>query len=141
MEKMWTPQFDNLRLYLQHHPGRRVVSMDIDSRATIPVDVLWPALRAAVGATRVGETVQLRGLSCTVERINSAPGPNEMLVRATAPSAGHLNIMAWNTSENTSTAMIAGRFFSDDADAYVARERDGWKQWLDRVVESASRDN
>jgi hypothetical protein len=135
---MWTPQFDNLRLYLQHHPGKRGAVMDIDTRATVLANALWPALRAAVGAHHVGDTLQLRGLSCVVERINAHPGPNELLVRATAPVEGHLNIMVWDTGADSSTAMIAGRFFSDDADAYVARERDGWKQWLDQVVASAS---
>lgn len=138
MEKAWTPQFDNLRVYLRHFPGQTVASMDIDARVSLPADTLWAALRAAVGATRVGETVQLRDLSCVLERLNAAPGPNELLIRATAPVEGYLNIMAWPTGVDSCTAVIAGRFFSDAADAYVARERDHWSKWLDHVVGSAT---
>jgi hypothetical protein len=94
-----------------------------------------------VGASRVGETLKLRDLTCVVERINGAPGPDELLVRTTAPIEGYLNVMAWPTAETTSTAMIAGRFFDDDAPSYIARERDHWKQWLDRAVESAARES
>ena len=138
MEKGWTPQFDNLRVYLEHFAGRKVASMDIDSRVAMPADALWAALRGEVGATRVGDEVQLRDLSCVLERINAAPGPNELLVRSTAPVEGYLNIMAWPTGTDSCTAVIAGRFFSDGADAYVARERDHWKKWFDGVVESAT---
>jgi uncharacterized protein YndB with AHSA1/START domain len=134
MEKGWTPQFDNLRVYLSHFAGRRVVSMDVEARAPITADKLWPSMQAAIGAHRVGEVVQLRGLHAVVERINASPGPNELLIRTTDPVEGYLNFMAWNTGADTSSAMIAGRLFSDDASAYVERERDGWQQWLDAVV-------
>ncbi|MEO5841675.1 MAG: SRPBCC domain-containing protein [Acidimicrobiales bacterium] len=33
MEKNWVPQFDNLRVYLAHYAGKRVVSMDIEAPA------------------------------------------------------------------------------------------------------------
>src|SRR4029450_12935259 len=43
MTKHWTPQFDNLRLYLSHFAGKRVVSMDIEASA--------PTTSCALGAT------------------------------------------------------------------------------------------
>lgn len=141
IEKAWTPQFDNLRIYLSHFPDRQVVSMDVDAPATITADVLWPGLCAAIGARRVGDVIELRGVRGVVERINSSPGPTELLVRTTAPVEGYLNFMAWTTGTDKSSAVIAGRFFSDGAAAYVERERHGWQQWLDAVVAAPSDDN
>jgi uncharacterized protein YndB with AHSA1/START domain len=137
MERGWTPQFDNLRVYLTHYPGAQVVSMDVDARATITTDSLWPALRAAIGARDVGDPLQLRDLTTVVERINSSPGPDELLLRVTAPLEGYLNLMAWNTSADACTAVLAGRFFSRNASEYVAREKGEWKQWLTELVRTA----
>ena len=134
IEKGWTPQFDNLRIYLSHFPDRQVASMDVDARASMTADALWPGLRAAIGAQRVGDVVELRDVRGVVERINVSPGPTELLVRTTAPVEGYLNFMAWTTGADTSSAVIAGRFFSDGAAAYVERERDGWRKWLAEVV-------
>jgi uncharacterized protein YndB with AHSA1/START domain len=134
IEKGWTPQFDNLRIYLSHFADRQVVSMDVDARATVTADVLWPGLRAAIGARRVGDVVEMRGVHGVVERINSTPGPTELLVRTTTPVEGYFNLMAWTTGTETSSAVIAGRFFSDGAAAYVERERDGWSRWLNEIV-------
>ncbi len=134
MAKAWTPQFDNLRVYLRDFPGRSVVSMDLDVRAPVEADALWSSMRTEIGAHRTGDVVQVRGLHATVERVNAAPGPNELLLRTTAPADGYLNLMAWPTGTDTCTAMIAGRFFSDNAAAYVERERDGWRKWLNDVI-------
>ena len=134
MEKAWTPQFDNLRVYLSHYPGRKVVSMDVDTKAPVTAEVLWPAMRDAIGAHRVGDVAELRDVRAVVERMSADNGPNELLLRTTAPVEGYLNFMAWTTGADTCTAMIAGRFFSDGAAAYVERERDGWRKWLAEVV-------
>jgi uncharacterized protein YndB with AHSA1/START domain len=134
MEKMWTPQFDNLRVYLSHFPGRQAVLMEVDAKAGVNADVLWPAVRAAIGAHRVGDVAELRDVHAVVERINTDPGPNELLLRTIAPVEGYLNFMVWDTGADTCSAMIAGRFFSDGAPAYVERERDGWRKWLNEVV-------
>ena len=134
IEKAWTPQFDNLRVYLAHFAGRRVASMDVEARASVIADALWPSMRAAIGAQRVGDALSLRGLQAVVERINAAPGPNELMVRVTEPIEGYLNFMAWTTGADTCTAVIAGRFFSENSAAYVSSEKQGWKQWLEGVV-------
>lgn len=140
MEKNWVPQFDNLRVYLSHFAGKRVVSMDLETPTRTTPSALWATMRRAIGAGRelsVGDTLALRGLTGVVERTNADPGPNELLVRVNGRVDGYVGFLAWETGADTSTAVVAGRFFSDGAQAYVEQEQDGWKKWLDEVAAEA----
>ena len=141
MTKHWVPQFDNLRVYLAHFAGKRVVSMDVDAPAlTTPLE-LWATMRRAIGGGHelsLGDALELQGLTGVVERINTNDaGPNELMVRVDAPVEGYVGFMVWETAADTSTAVIAGRFFSHDAQAYVDATRDGWKKWLDELAAEA----
>ena len=137
MEKNWLPQFDNLRIYLSHFPGRRVVSMDLDASVATNSTAVWATLRHAIGAQQVGQTLELRGLTGVVERINADPGPNELLLRVSAPVQGYIGFLAWGTGEGKSAAVMAARFFTDDAHAYVEQTRASWKNWLDGIAADA----
>ena len=71
------------------------------------------------------------------ERINADPGPNELLLRVSAPVQGYIGFLAWGTGEGKSAAVMAARFFTDDAHAYVEQTRASWKNWLDGVAADA----
>jgi len=58
-------------------------------------------------------------------------------VRVLAPVEGYVSFMAWETAADTSTAVVAGRFFSDNAQAYIDATRDSWKKWLDGLAAEA----
>jgi hypothetical protein len=92
MVKNWTPYFDNLRLYLTHFPGQKVTSMTVGTTVPGPVDAVWSALRQALGGGQVGDPVDVRGVKGQVERISTAPAPNELLVRTSEPAPGFLGL-------------------------------------------------
>jgi hypothetical protein len=97
-------------------------------------------MRRAIGGGRelsVGDALELQGLTGVVERINADPGPNELLVRVLAPVEGYVGFMAWETAADTSTAVVAGRFFSHDAQAYIDATKETWKKWLDGLAADA----
>ena len=140
MTKHWAPQFDNLRIYLAHFAGKRVVSMDVEASARTTPSAMRATMRRAIGGSRelsVGDALELHGLTGVVERIFADPGPNELFVRVLAPVEGYVSFMAWETAADTSTAVVAGRFFSDNAPAYVDQEQDSWKKWLDGLADQA----
>jgi len=140
MTKHWVPQFDNLRIYLTHFAGKRAASMDVDAQARTTPPAMWATMRRAIGGGRdlsVGDALDLRGLTGVVERIDVEPGSNQLVVRVDAPVEGFVGFMVWETAANTSTAVVAGKFFSDNAPAYVEQEHEGWKKWLDGLAEEA----
>jgi hypothetical protein len=61
----------------------------------------------------------------------------QLTVRVGAPVEGYVGFMVWETAADTSTAVVAGRFFSHDAQAYIDATRDGWKKWLDELAAEA----
>jgi uncharacterized protein YndB with AHSA1/START domain len=130
MERMWTPFFDNLRLYLTHFPGQRVTSLSVDADVPGAADTVWSALRQALGAEDVGQPVEARGLTGHVERIGTSPGPNELLLRVTDPVPGFLGFAAFDKGDGVTSARIEGYLFSEDAPAVVEREQPAWKAWL-----------
>jgi uncharacterized protein YndB with AHSA1/START domain len=130
MERMWTPFFDNLRLYLTHFPGQRVTSLYVNADVPGAADTVWSALRQALGATDVGQTVEARGVTGRVERIGAPPGPNELLVRVTDPVPGFLGFAALDKGDGGTSALVQGYLFSEDARAFVEREQPQWKAWL-----------
>ena len=132
MEKRWVPFFDNLRLYLTHFPGQRVTSMAVHVDVTEPLDALWAAMRQAVGATKVGETVEIRGERVTVERIGT--DVPEVLVRIDGELTGFLNFAAYEPGNGASRANITGYLFADADPAVVEREQAAWTSWLESVA-------
>ena len=140
MTNGWVPQFDNLRVYLAHFAGKRVVSMDVDAPARTTPSAMRATMQRAIGGGRelsVGDALELQGLTGVVERINADPGPHELLMRVLAPVEGYVSFMVWETAADMSTAVVAGRFFSDNAPTYVDQEQDGWKKWLVGLAEEA----
>jgi len=140
MTKHWAPQFDNLRVYLAHFAGKRGVFMDVETPVRTTPPAMWATMRRAIGGGRelsVGDALELQGLTGVIERINADPGPNELLLRVDAPVEGFVGFMTWETAADTTTAVVAGRFFSDNAPTYVDQEHDGWKKWLDGLAEEA----
>jgi hypothetical protein len=114
--------------------------MDVDAQARTTPPALWATMQRAIGGDRelsVGDALDLRGLSSVVERIDVEPGSSQLVVRVDAPVEGFVGFMVWETEADTSTAVVAGKFFSDNAHAYVEQERDGWKKWLDGIAAEA----
>jgi uncharacterized protein YndB with AHSA1/START domain len=128
----WVRFFDNLRLYLTHFPGQKVTSMDVAVDLPGPLDAVWSAVSQALGATEVGQVVEARGVTMTVERIGTEM--NEVLVRIDGEVPGFLLFSAYDPGTGTPHVGILGYLFSDDAPAYVERERPGWQAWLESLA-------
>jgi len=124
MERGWTPAFDTLRLYLLHFSGQKVTTMWVDAQVEVSLSDAWDALRARLGAHKLGP-IEIRDLKGEVERI----GTEELLVRLTEPVPGFLRFAAYNMGEKT-LVNVNGQLFSDDAPAFVERERPVWAEWL-----------
>jgi uncharacterized protein YndB with AHSA1/START domain len=138
MEKHWVPFFDNLRLYLSQFPGQQVTVMSVDGPVPGATDAAYAAVRAALGADGAGASVKTRGWTGTVQRVNLAPGPNELLVKVDAPAPGLLGFFVFDDGEGTTRVSIEGRLFSDDAPAIVEREAPAWKQWIENLAVPAA---
>ncbi len=134
MEKHWVPFFDNLRLYLTHFPGQRVTSMSVAADIPGRVDAVWSVLRQALDAEKVGQPVDVRGLTGHVERISMSPGPNELLLRLTDPVPGFLGFFAHDKGDGATATAIEGYLFSEDAPGFVEREQPAWKAWLENLT-------
>jgi uncharacterized protein YndB with AHSA1/START domain len=135
MEKGWKPFFENLRLYLLNFPGQKVTSLSVDTQLTDGADEVWSSLRKRLGAHDVGQPVDARGLSAQVERIGS--DPNEMLLRLDDPIPGYLGLAVMDMGDGKTLARVEGYLFSEEAPAYVDRERSAWKSWLDDLAATA----
>lgn len=137
MEKGWAPFFENLRLYLTHFPGQQVTSLSVYADVPGAPDTVWSALRQALGATDVGQSVDARGLSARVERIGAPPGMNELLLRVTDPIPGLLGFAVMDKGDGVTSVMVQGYLFSEDAPAFVEREQPAWEAWLQSLPVSA----
>lgn len=126
MEKGWAPMLDNLRLYLTHFPGQRVTPLE--ARAELPgspVDAI-AAVRRALSADAVGQTVDANGVTGVVERLHE----RNVLVRTESPVQGMLSFFSFGSGDETSVTALAGYLYADDAAAYVEREQASWTSWL-----------
>ena len=122
----WMPFFDNLRLYLAHFPGQQVTELEVTASHPVGADALWSTLRDALGLGDEGATVQVRGLTGTVERVSE----RQALVRLAAPLPGMLNVYAHDWGDGKATAGVRAYLFSPDAADYVRREQPAWQAWL-----------
>ena len=138
MAKHWTPFFDNLRLYLTHFPGQRATPLSVNADMPGPVNSVWVALRQAVGADELGQTVEVLGVTGEVERIGGPPAPNELLLRLTGPVPGFLGISAYGKSDGVTATAVQGYLFSDGAAGFVEREAPAWEAWLRSVAVGAT---
>jgi hypothetical protein len=126
MEKGWRPFFDRLRLYLTHFPGQQATPLDVSQTLKGRAGPVFAAMRQSLGLAEVGQSVEARGLTGTVQRI----GAEDALVRVTDPVPGFLAFAAWDSSEDEVSAVVRAQLFSEDAPALVERERPGWQEWL-----------
>jgi uncharacterized protein YndB with AHSA1/START domain len=128
MEEGWPPIFDNLRVYLTHFPGQRATSLSVHVTVPGEIDQVWGAMRRDLGVAAVGDTVALHGLSGHVYRL----GGRELLVRLDGPCPGYVEFAAAGGKGVPETwTQVEGFLFSDDARAYVERERPTWRAWLE----------
>ena len=123
----WIPHFDTLRLYLAHFPGQEATQLEVTSSHAAEPEALWSTLHGSLGLGGEGKTVELRGVTGTVERV----GERQALVRLTAPVTGMLTVLVCGMGEGKSTAVVRAYLFSPDAADYVRREEPGWQAWLD----------
>jgi uncharacterized protein YndB with AHSA1/START domain len=128
MEKNWRPFFDNLRLYLTDFPGQQATSLEASAKVDGEVDAVLAAMRRELGADGPGAPIDRLGLRGTVHRED----PMGFLVRLSEPVQG---LMSFSSFDNDGTqAVVAAWLFSDDAPAYVERERANWQRWLDTLT-------
>jgi uncharacterized protein YndB with AHSA1/START domain len=133
MEKSWMPFFEHLRLYLSRFPGQRVTMLEADARVPGTPVAAQGALRRRVGAESIGSAVEVRGLHGEVVRADE----QQLLVNLTEPIPGYLAIFARPMSDDEVAVWLGGYFFSDDAAAYVERERANWIEWLGQLTVNA----
>ena len=129
MEKGWRPFFDRLRLYLTHFPGQRVTPLEAARTVSGDAGAVMSAMRRDLGVSEVGQTVETRGVTGQVERI----GESDVLLRLTGPVPGFLGLAAWTIDEGSTSAVVHGQLFSDDAAAFVEREQPAWQEWLETL--------
>jgi uncharacterized protein YndB with AHSA1/START domain len=134
MEKNWRPFFDNLRLYLADFAGQRATSLEVTADLPQASSAVLSAMRDALGAEAVGKPVDARGVAGHVERT----GDTGLLLRLTEPVPGYMGFGAFDKGDGSSTAMVYAWLFSDDAAAFVERERPGWKAWLEGLASPAA---
>jgi uncharacterized protein YndB with AHSA1/START domain len=134
MEKGWRPFFDRLRLYLAHFPGQQVTVLE--AQATVPGDgpAVLRAMRTEMGIDEVGQSVDARGLSGTVERM----GDYDALLRLKGPVPGFFAFAAIDTGDGKTMAMVQGQLFSADAAAFVDREQPAWQSWVEALAVPAA---
>jgi len=130
MEKGWRPFFDRLRLYLTHFPGQRATPLGVSHTLKGRAGPVFAAMRQSLGLAEVGQSVEARGLTGTVQRI----GAEDALLRVTDPVPGFLALAAWDSSEDEVSAVVQAQLFSADAPALVERERPGWQEWLQTLA-------
>ncbi|MDM7855494.1 SRPBCC domain-containing protein [Cellulomonas sp. MW4] len=132
----WLPFFDNLRTYLAHFAGQRATHLEVSASHPGDVASLWSAVRAALGLTDEGATVELHGTTGTVERI----GDRHALLRLTGPVPGMLNVVVYGEGEGlpagAAMATLRAYLFSADAADYARREEPVWREWLDGLTVS-----
>jgi uncharacterized protein YndB with AHSA1/START domain len=133
----WEPFFDNIRVYLTRFPGQRVTNLEVSVDVAGEADVVWAALRRALGADEVGRAVDVRGITGSVERI-STPPPNELLLNVIAPVPGYLDFAAFDKGDGVTMVNLMGYLFAADAAEYVERERPAWIAWLEGLAVPAS---
>lgn len=124
MGKGWAPMFDHLRLYLTHFPGQRVTTMEVDAQRPGTPEQAMVAIRAALGVEVVGQTLEVRGQTAQVERVDG------LLLRLTHPVPGLLAFYSWPTGEGTCSIRLGGYLFGQDAKSFVEQETPGWQAWL-----------
>ena len=134
MATSWQPFFDNLRLYLEHFAGRTATTLDLSTTVDTDPEAAWAAVQAAVGGASAGGTVSVRGLSGPVHQAQ----PGSLLARVDGEASGLLGLHAYGTGSGSSMVVLRTWLFSDDAAAYVERERDAWQSWLDGVAAPTS---
>lgn len=133
MASGWRPFFDNLREYLEHFADRTATTLELSTTVVRPSADAWAAVHAAAGGASAGGTVRVRGLHGTVH--SSQPGG--LLARVDGDARGLLGLQAYDIGEGRTVVVLHAWLFSDDADAYVERERAAWQSWLEAVAAPA----
>jgi uncharacterized protein YndB with AHSA1/START domain len=129
MLKGWVPFFDNMRVYLDHFAGRPVTPMSVQADVRGTGTEVLAAIRRELGGAKVGDPVEVRDIKGEVE----AAGDTHILVRTTEPLPGFAMLYAYDKGDGESVTAFEGRFFSDNASAYVAQEVAAWQAWLERL--------
>jgi uncharacterized protein YndB with AHSA1/START domain len=130
MLRGWAPFFERLRLYLRHFAGQRATILEANHTVSAPAPHVFAAMRDALGVREAGQTVAARELNAQVERI----GREDLLLRVTDPIPGYVGFAAFGMPDGTTSAMVHGHLFSEDAPALVERERPGWQEWLEALA-------
>lgn len=125
----WGAILDNLRLYLMHFPGRRATNLLATASFTARPEAALAAVRDALGAAEVGDTVDAHGIAGEVERII----PRHFLLRLDRPAPGFLSFYSF-MNEGSAGVHLQGYLFSDDAPAVVEAEQARLQAWLDGIA-------
>jgi len=133
MGASWEPQFENLRLYVAHFAGRSATVLEASAAHAAETDALWSALRAALGAGEGGTTIDVRGVTGVLQRVEG----RQAFVLLAGPVEGMLHASVHAMGEDESLASVRLFLFSPDAEAYVAREQPAWEAWLGELGPTA----
>jgi uncharacterized protein YndB with AHSA1/START domain len=128
-EHYWRPMFEHLRLYLDHFPGQTASLVDIGAAVPSSTSDVLAALRAKLGASAVGDRVDVHGAAGEVAKMSDLG----VLVRLTEPRAGYESLYVFPADDDSSYAGVRGYLFGDGAATLAAEREAAWKEWLDQL--------
>ena len=133
MGTSWQPSFDVLRLYLARFAGQEATQLEAGASHAGDERTVWAALHDALGLGAEGSTVEVRGVTGTLERV----GERHAVVGLTAPVPGMLSVGVYGEGEGKAGAFVRAHLFSPDAADYVRREEPAWQAWLQGLSDPA----
>jgi uncharacterized protein YndB with AHSA1/START domain len=136
MGKGWRAILDNLRLYLVHFPGQVPAVLSIDAALPGTPDDAWRRVRAELSLGAPGSEFAHAGVHGTVERVDD--DPRGFLVRSDGDGPGLVGGFVFAADESTTMLSLVGRFFGDDAPAFVQRIEPEWNAWVKRLSAEAT---
>lgn len=133
MDNGWGAILDNLRLYLVHFPGRPATNLVATVAFTATPEAAVAAVRDALGAAEVGDTVDAHDLAGQVERVL----PRHLLLRIDRPAPGLLSFQSF-ANEDSAGVHMQGYVFGDDAPAVAERQQARLQAWLEGIAADAA---
>ena len=139
MREGWQMFLDNLRLYLTHFAGERCLRIMVNREATGSLDESWTALAGGLGIAGAGEGERVATaadappLAGDVERVLDGAHHRGLMVRTDEPAPG-VALVFVNAWRNTCYANVSMYLFGEDAPAFVARDEQRWRAWLEQCV-------
>jgi uncharacterized protein YndB with AHSA1/START domain len=140
-EKGWPGYFRVLKLYLEHHAGKRSASMVAMAMAQVPVPAIWSELQRAFGVAnpRPGQRLRVQApgaaaMAATVECYEEVPHGCGMMLLLSEPTPGAAWVSAMECM-GMRMATLQIYWYGDRADS-AARDTARWQEWLTALFPS-----